>query len=115
VQIGTRDETPRPAHAVVVGAVAHADRETVTCLVPASRSETLLSNLTNNGTGPDLMGAIGNGAGLPAVIIPNGVGSRGLPTSLVLIGRASEENTILAAAGAYQPRTDWHRRHPPVA
>ena len=67
------------------------------------------------GTGPDLMGAIGNGAGLPAVIMPNGVGSRGLPTSLVLMGRAWEENTILAAAGAYQSRTDWHRRHPPVA
>ena len=67
------------------------------------------------GTSRDLMGAIGNGAGLPAVIIPNGVGARGLPTSLVLVGRAWEENTILAAARACQSRTDWHRRHPPVA
>ncbi|MBI2525218.1 MAG: amidase [Candidatus Rokubacteria bacterium] len=67
------------------------------------------------GTAPDLMGAIGNGAGLPAVIVPNGVGGRGLPTSLQFLGRAWAENTILAAARAYQSRTDWHRRHPPGA
>ena len=62
----------------------------------------------------DIMGAVGNGAGLPAVIVPNGVGDRGLPTSLQFLGRAWEENTVLAAARAYQARTDWHRRHPPV-
>ena len=62
----------------------------------------------------DLIGAVGNLAGLPAVIVPNGVGERGLPTSLQLVGRAYEENSILAAARAYQALTDWHRRHPPV-
>jgi aspartyl-tRNA(Asn)/glutamyl-tRNA(Gln) amidotransferase subunit A len=61
----------------------------------------------------DPVGALGNVAGLPAVIVPNGVGARGLPTSLQFVGRAYEENTILAAARAYQSRTDWHRRHPP--
>jgi hypothetical protein len=30
------------------------------------------------------------------------------------VGRVFAENTILAAARAYQARTDWHRRHPPV-
>jgi aspartyl-tRNA(Asn)/glutamyl-tRNA(Gln) amidotransferase subunit A len=58
------------------------------------------------------MGAVGNGAGLPAVAVPNGFGARGLPTSLQFMGRAWEENTILAAARAYQSVTDWHRRHP---
>src|SRR6266849_5669970 len=33
-------------------------------------------------TAKDVMGAVGNGAGLPAVCVPNGVGARGLPTSL---------------------------------
>lgn len=66
------------------------------------------------GTVNDVMGAIGNGAGLPAVIVPNGVGDRGLPTSLQLMGRAWGENTILAAARAYQSLTDWHLRHPAV-
>ena len=60
------------------------------------------------------MGAIGNGAGLPAVAVSNGFGDRGLPTSLQFMGRAYEENAVLAAARAYQSRTDWHRQHPPV-
>ncbi|HUG36388.1 MAG TPA: amidase [Candidatus Limnocylindrales bacterium] len=66
------------------------------------------------GTTNDVMGAIGNGAGLPAVAVPNGFGDRGLPTSLQLMGRAYEENTILAAARAYQSMTDWHRQPPPL-
>jgi aspartyl-tRNA(Asn)/glutamyl-tRNA(Gln) amidotransferase subunit A len=64
------------------------------------------------GTARDVMGAVGNGAGLPAVAVPNGFGARGLPTSLQFMGRAWEENTVLAAARAYQAVTDWHRRHP---
>jgi aspartyl-tRNA(Asn)/glutamyl-tRNA(Gln) amidotransferase subunit A len=46
------------------------------------------------------------------VAVPNGFGARGLPTSLQFMGRAWEENTILAAASAYQSVTDWHERHP---
>jgi aspartyl-tRNA(Asn)/glutamyl-tRNA(Gln) amidotransferase subunit A len=60
----------------------------------------------------DPMGAIGNVAGLPAVAVPNGFSERGLPTSLQFMGRAWEENTILAAARAYQSITDWHLRRP---
>jgi aspartyl-tRNA(Asn)/glutamyl-tRNA(Gln) amidotransferase subunit A len=67
------------------------------------------------GTARDVMGAVGNGAGLPAVAVPNGFGERGLPTSLQFMGRAWEENTILAAASAYQSVTGWHRRHPAEA
>jgi len=63
-------------------------------------------------TAKDVMGAVGNGAGLPAVCVPNGFGARGLPTSIQFMGRAWEENTILAAARAYQSLTDWHTRHP---
>lgn len=66
------------------------------------------------GSTPDVMGAVGNGAGLPAVAVPNGVGDRGLPTSLQFMGRAWEENAILAAARAWQSLTDWHRRRPPA-
>jgi aspartyl-tRNA(Asn)/glutamyl-tRNA(Gln) amidotransferase subunit A len=62
----------------------------------------------------DLMGAIGNAAGLPAIAVPNGFSEAGLPTSLQFMGRAWGENTILAAARAWQGITDFHRRHPPV-
>jgi aspartyl-tRNA(Asn)/glutamyl-tRNA(Gln) amidotransferase subunit A len=67
------------------------------------------------GTARDVMGAVGNGAGLPAVAVPNGFGPRGLPTSLQFMGRAWAEHTVLAAACAYQSRTDWHARHPDVS
>lgn len=53
-----------------------------------------------------------NLAGLPAVSVPSGFTSRGLPIGLQLIGRAFDEQTILSVAHAYQSRTDWHRRRP---
>ena len=65
------------------------------------------------GSAPDPMGAIGNGAGLPAIAVPNGFSAGGLPTSLQFMGRAWEEHLILAAARAYQALTDWHLCHPP--
>ena len=58
------------------------------------------------------MGAIGNVAGLPAIAVPNGFSERGLPTSLQFMGRAWEENTILAAARAWQSITDHHLKRP---
>jgi aspartyl-tRNA(Asn)/glutamyl-tRNA(Gln) amidotransferase subunit A len=64
------------------------------------------------GAARDVIGAVGNGAGLPAAAVPNGVGERGLPTALQFMGRAYEENTVLAAARAFQAVTGWHRRHP---
>ena len=66
------------------------------------------------GTARDIMGAVGNGAGLPGLIVPNGFGERGLPTSLQLMSRAWDENILLAAGRAIQTRTDWHTKHPPV-
>jgi len=60
----------------------------------------------------DPMGAVGNVAGLPAIAVPNGFSERGLPTSLQFMGRAWEENTILAAARAWQSITDHHLKRP---
>jgi aspartyl-tRNA(Asn)/glutamyl-tRNA(Gln) amidotransferase subunit A len=60
----------------------------------------------------DIMGAVGNGAGLPAISVPNGFGEGGLPTGIQFMGRAYEENRVLAVARAYQSLTDWHTRHP---
>jgi aspartyl-tRNA(Asn)/glutamyl-tRNA(Gln) amidotransferase subunit A len=64
------------------------------------------------GTTKDLMGAIGNGAGLPSISVPNGFTDEGLPTSIQFMGRAYQENRIIAAAVAYQEKTSWHRKHP---
>lgn len=49
VQLGSRDAELRPAHAFVVGAVVHDDRETVTVFVPAARAERVLRDFANNG------------------------------------------------------------------
>ncbi len=64
------------------------------------------------GTSRDIMGAIGNGAGIPSISVPNGFSKEGLPTSIQFMGQAYNENRIIAAAVAYQERTDWHLRHP---
>ena len=72
-----------------------------------------LNNPLSSGT-RDLMGAVGNGAGLPSISVPNGFGKNGLPTGIQFMGRAYEENTVLAVARAYQSLTDWHSRHPPT-
>jgi len=67
------------------------------------------------GSLPDPLGAIGNAAGLPAVGVPCGLTAEGMPVGLQFMGRAWEENTVLAAARAWQARTDFHRRRPPLA
>jgi len=61
----------------------------------------------------DVMGAVGNGCGLPAISVPDGFTEVGLPTGIQFMGKPYEENTILALARAYQGLTDWHTRHPP--
>lgn len=58
------------------------------------------------------LGAASNVAGIPGIAVPNGFGERGLPTSLCFTGRSFSENTLLAAAAAYQAQTDWHWQHP---
>jgi aspartyl-tRNA(Asn)/glutamyl-tRNA(Gln) amidotransferase subunit A len=64
------------------------------------------------GAAKDTMGAIGNLAGLPAISVPSGFSAEGLPTGIQFLGRAYEENVIIAAARAYQAETEWHLRHP---
>jgi len=49
-----------------------------------------------------------NIAGLPAVSVPCGLDSKGLPVGLQLIGKAYDERTILRAANAYQSQNPLH-------
>jgi aspartyl-tRNA(Asn)/glutamyl-tRNA(Gln) amidotransferase subunit A len=53
-----------------------------------------------------------NLAGLPAIAVPCGLSSAGLPIGLQLIGRAFEEETILRAAHAYEQATSWRTKKP---
>jgi aspartyl-tRNA(Asn)/glutamyl-tRNA(Gln) amidotransferase subunit A len=60
----------------------------------------------------DPMGAVGNAAGLPSISVPSGFTNDGLPVGIQFMGRAYDENIIIAIAAAFQSLTDWHTRHP---
>ncbi|HXM81786.1 MAG TPA: amidase [Burkholderiales bacterium] len=53
-----------------------------------------------------------NYLGVPALVIPCGFDSRGLPIGLQLVGRPFAEAILLAAGHAFQRETDWHQRVP---
>jgi aspartyl-tRNA(Asn)/glutamyl-tRNA(Gln) amidotransferase subunit A len=55
-----------------------------------------------------------NYLGLPAISVPCGFTSNGLPTAFQLIGGPWTEATLLGAAHRYEQATDWHRRQPPI-
>ena len=53
-------------------------------------------------------------AGLPALAVPVGFTSDGLPVGLELLGRAFDEGTLISIAAGYEAHTD-HRRLPSTA
>ena len=53
-----------------------------------------------------------NYLGVPALALPCGFDSNGLPISLQLVGRPFSEARLLAAGRAFQRETDWHTRVP---
>jgi aspartyl-tRNA(Asn)/glutamyl-tRNA(Gln) amidotransferase subunit A len=55
----------------------------------------------------------GNLAGLPALSLPCGF-CDGMPMAIQLVGRPFTENTLIAIGKAFQERTNWHRRRPPL-
>ncbi|HVT08907.1 MAG TPA: Asp-tRNA(Asn)/Glu-tRNA(Gln) amidotransferase subunit GatA [Polyangia bacterium] len=54
-------------------------------------------------------------AGIPALSQPCGFTKSGLPIGLQTIGPALGEEICFRVAGAYEARTDWHKRLPPEA
>ncbi len=65
------------------------------------------------GGGPAVIPA-GNLTGQPALSVPNGFGEKGLPTAFQFTGRAFSDETLVALGTAYQARTEWHRKRPPL-
>jgi aspartyl-tRNA(Asn)/glutamyl-tRNA(Gln) amidotransferase subunit A len=49
---------------------------------------------------------------LPALSVPCGLTTRGLPLGLQIAGRPFDEATVLRTGHAYEQATDWHTRHP---
>ncbi|MET3662952.1 amidase [Aquamicrobium ahrensii] len=49
---------------------------------------------------------------VPAMAIPSGFSSKGLPLSLQIASRPFGEPTVLKIGHAFQQHTQWHRQHP---
>jgi len=52
--------------------------------------------------------------GLPAISLPCGFTSSGLPIGLQISGAPLAEPIVLALAHAYEKATEWHKRRPPL-
>ena len=55
-----------------------------------------------------------NMTGLPAISVPCGFTSAGLPAGLQIVGKPFDEPTVLRAAYAYQQQARWYEGRPPV-
>ena len=74
----------------------------------------LTANLETDLDFPDPVGGIGNFCGLPAISVPCGFDSKKLPIGIQFMGRALEEDKVVAAARLLQQHTRWHMMRPPV-
>ncbi len=63
----------------------------------------------------DIYTVSANLAGIPAISLPCGFSSSGLPIGVQLMGPHFAEDRLLRIAHEYQLRTDWHTRTPPPA
>ncbi|HNA89989.1 MAG TPA: amidase family protein, partial [Anaerolineales bacterium] len=55
-----------------------------------------------------------NLTGLPALSVPCGFTSEGLPIGMQIISRAWNESGVLRIGYAYQQATDWHKQKPRI-
>ena len=51
-------------------------------------------------------------ASAPALSVPCGFDSEGMPAGLQLAAAPLRDDLVLRAGAAYQQATDWHRRRP---
>lgn len=59
--------------------------------------------------------AISSLCGLPAVTVPCQFTKDGFPVGIQFMGRALDDDRVIAAANLFQAHTDWHRKHPKLA
>jgi aspartyl-tRNA(Asn)/glutamyl-tRNA(Gln) amidotransferase subunit A len=88
--------------------------------VPAPASKVGEDPITIKGNKEGLVGAHirlnrpSNHTGLPAISVPCGFTTAGLPIGFQLIGRAFDEATVLRAAHAYEANTPWRGKRAPI-
>jgi len=98
---------------VIASAMADLDvLVTPTSTTPAEKIADM--NMTRRMLGVSFTG-IWNLVGLPALAVPCGFSSGGLPLSMQIVGKPFEEATVLSVGDAYQQSVDWQLRVPPIA
>ncbi|MGH7933341.1 MAG: amidase, partial [Candidatus Binataceae bacterium] len=55
-----------------------------------------------------------NATGQPAISLPNGFTSAGLPIALQIVGRPNDEAGIISIAAAFEEACPWRGQHPPL-
>jgi aspartyl-tRNA(Asn)/glutamyl-tRNA(Gln) amidotransferase subunit A len=53
-------------------------------------------------------------SGNPAASIPCGFTADGLPVGVQIVGKRTDELTVLRAAAAFESAKPWHHARPPV-
>lgn len=59
--------------------------------------------------------AMFNATGQPAAAVPWGLDAQGLPMSVQLVGRPSDESTLLSLSAQIESARPWAQRRPPVS
>jgi aspartyl-tRNA(Asn)/glutamyl-tRNA(Gln) amidotransferase subunit A len=85
---------------------------TPTMTTPAEKSADF--DMTKRMLGVSFTG-VWNLVGLPALAVPCGFSSSGLPLSMQIVGKPFDEATVLRVGDAYQRTVDWQLRVPPIA
>jgi len=81
----------------------------------ADAARLLQWDATSGGTGAATKGRnIFSLTGVPALSVPMGFNSKGLPLGMQLAARQFGEALLFRVAHAYQQATGWHRQHPPM-
>ncbi|HWG49133.1 MAG TPA: amidase [Candidatus Acidoferrales bacterium] len=55
-----------------------------------------------------------NAYGLPAISVPCGFSTSGLPIGLQIVGAPGSEGMVLSLARAFESQTEWHKRRPEI-
>ncbi|MDX2178302.1 MAG: amidase [Bryobacteraceae bacterium] len=55
-----------------------------------------------------------NVLGIPAITVPCGLNSKGIPIGIMIVGRPWDEGRVLALAHQFERATEWHKAKPPL-
>ncbi|HJT52327.1 MAG TPA: amidase family protein, partial [Candidatus Angelobacter sp.] len=55
-----------------------------------------------------------NAYGLPAISVPCGFSTSGLPIGLQIVGAPGSEGMVLSLAHVFESQTEWHKRRPEI-